>query len=106
MLRRLRFFLFAFFLVAIAGNFIKAAQISVNKADPSERSLQRGTLDTEPDDSAFIVPDDEGSDDAPVLVLTQATIENIQSAFLSARLTISTAITAARSERNHTVLTL
>ena len=104
MLRQPRFFILACFLVAIASNFIQATRISVNQATSAERLLSGGT--TSERDSAFIVSDDDNSGDTPVLVLTQTTIENIPSAFLSFRLNLSTAITAAQAERNYTVLRL
>lgn len=103
MLRRPRFFILACFLVAITSNFIQVAQVSVSKADPSERSLLSETPDAQQDDSAFIVPGEDDSDETPVLLVAQTTIENIQSTLLSLRLNASTAVSSAE---RHMVLRL
>ena len=102
MLRQPRFLVLACFLVAITSNFIQAAQISVTQTTVSERVLSGAPNAQQTDDLAFIVPDDD-SDDTPVLILAQTTIENIQSAFLSLRLNVSTAVRATPVER-HIVL--
>ncbi len=103
MLRQPRFFILACFLLAITNNFIHAPRISIGQKAPSERLLSRAA--EQPDDFVFVVPEDD-SDGPPILILVRTTVENIQSFVLSFRLNLSAVITAARAERNHTVLRL
>ena len=94
MLRRPRFFVLALFFVAIASNFIQAAQISVSQTARSAYLLTRAPNAEQTDDSAFIMPDDD-SDDTPIPILAQNSIDNIQSAVLSLRLDLPMADTGA-----------
>ncbi len=88
MLRQSRFFILALFLVAVTSNFIQATHISVSRT-PLPAQLLTITPNTgQTDDLAFIVSDDD-TDDTPTLILSQTTIENVKSTFLSLRLNVS-----------------